>query len=197
MRRVAVRVVGEDVAGVVGDDVEDDVDALLVGGLDEVAELLARAEVGVHVEEVLDAVAVVARLEGDLSEDRADPQRGDAEPPEVAELAPQPPERAALPAAAGAEPRVVIDAAGVLGPVQRRDAAGRRAAVAVAVAALLVAVGEAVQQQEVQHLIFPGGRGRSERPPRQRGEVEVQQAFLDRLSHRYTLPHPRHPRASR
>ena len=58
--RVAVRGVGEDVAGVVGDDVEDDVDALLVGGLDEVAELLARSEVRVDVEEVLDAVAVVA-----------------------------------------------------------------------------------------------------------------------------------------
>ena len=71
----------------VGDDVEDDVDALLVGGPDEVAELLARAEVRVDVEEVLDAVAVVARLERDLAERRADPQRGDAEPPEVAELA--------------------------------------------------------------------------------------------------------------
>ena len=196
MRRVAVRVVGEDVTRVVGDDVEDDVDALLVGGLDEVTELLARPEMGVHVKKVLDAVAVVARLEGDLAKGRADPQCGDAEPPQVAELAPQPPQRAALPAAAGAEPRVVIDAARVLGPVQRRDAAGRRAAVGVAVAALLVAVGESIQQQEVQHLIFPGSRGRRERPPRQRGEVEVQQAFLNCLSHRYTLLYPHHPRAS-
>ena len=87
VRRVAIRVVGEDVARVVGDDVEDDVDPLLVGGLDEVAELLARPEVRIHVEEVLDAVAVVARLERDLPEDGADPQGGDAEPPQVAEFA--------------------------------------------------------------------------------------------------------------
>ena len=119
MRRVAIRIVGEDVAGVVGDDVEDDVDPLLVGGLDEVAELLACPEMRIHVEEVLDAVAVVARLEGDLPEDRADPQGGDAEPTQVAELALQPRERAALPAVAGAEPGVVIDPAGVLGPVKR------------------------------------------------------------------------------
>ena len=79
------------------DDVEDDVDTLFVGGLDEVAELLASPEMRIDVEEVLDAVAVVARLEGDLAEDRADPQRGDAEPPQVAELALQPFESAALP----------------------------------------------------------------------------------------------------
>src|SRR5262249_20195024 len=145
--------------------------------------LLAGAEVGVHVEEVLDAVAVVARLEGDLPERRADPQGGDAEPPQVAELAPQPFQRAALPAAAGAEPGVVIDPAGVLGPVQGCGAAGRRAVVVVPVAALLLAVGEAVQQQEVQNLVLPGGRRRGERPPRQGGEVEIQQALLDRLGH--------------
>src|SRR5262249_30634322 len=44
VRRVAVRGVSEDVAGVVGDDVEDDVDPLVVRGLDELAELLARPE---------------------------------------------------------------------------------------------------------------------------------------------------------
>ena len=122
MRRVAIRIVGEDVAGVVGDDVENDVNPLLVGGLDEVAELLACPEMRVHVEEVLDAVAVVARLEGDLPEDRADPQGGDSEPTEVSELALQPGQRPALPAIAGAEPGVVIDPARVLGPVKRRGA---------------------------------------------------------------------------
>ena len=59
--RVPVRGVSEDVAGVVGDDVEDHVDAVLVGEIDEVAEVLARPEVWIDVEEVLDAVAVVAR----------------------------------------------------------------------------------------------------------------------------------------
>jgi hypothetical protein len=68
VHRVAVRGVAEDVAGVVGNDVKNDVDPLLVGGLDEVAELLARTEMRIDVEEVLDAVAVIARLEGDLPE---------------------------------------------------------------------------------------------------------------------------------
>src|SRR5262249_9801203 len=81
--RVAVRGVGEDAAGVVGDDVEDDVDALLMGGLDKVAELRPCPEMRIHVKEVLDPVAMVARLERDLPEDRADPQGGDAESPEV------------------------------------------------------------------------------------------------------------------
>src|SRR5262249_48469040 len=83
VRRVAVRGVREDVAGVMGNDVEDDVDPLLMSGLDKVAELLARPEVGVHVEEVLDPVAVIGRLERDLAEDGADPQGGDAEPPKI------------------------------------------------------------------------------------------------------------------
>src|SRR5262249_22753216 len=84
---VAVRVITEDIPRMMSDDVENDVDALLVGGLDEVAELFPRAEVGVHVEEILDAIAVVARLEGDLAEWRANPQGGDAKTPQVAELA--------------------------------------------------------------------------------------------------------------
>jgi len=62
----------------VSDDVEDDVNPLVVGGLDEVAKLRARAEMRGHVEKVLDAVAMVARLEGDLPENRADPQGGDS-----------------------------------------------------------------------------------------------------------------------
>ena len=73
MRRVAIRIVGENVAGVVGDNIENDVNPLLVGGLDEVAKLRPCPEMRIYVEKVLDAVAVIARLEGNLSEDRADP----------------------------------------------------------------------------------------------------------------------------
>src|SRR5262249_26876040 len=118
--------VAEDVAGVVGNDIENDVDPLLVGGLHKVSELLARPEMRIDVEKVLDAVAVVARLESNLAEDRADPESGDAEPSQVAELTFQPLECAALPAAAapragaGPEPGVVIDPAGVVGAIQRR-----------------------------------------------------------------------------
>ena len=75
-RRVAIGIVTEDVAGVMGNDVENDIDSLFVCGSHEVAELLPRAEVRVHVQEVLHAVAMVARLECDLAKGRTDPQRG-------------------------------------------------------------------------------------------------------------------------
>src|SRR5579864_844023 len=188
VHRVAVWGVGEDVPGVVGNDVEDHVHPLLVGGLDEFAELRARPEMWVDVEEVLDAVAVVSRLKRDLPEDGADPEGGDAKPPKVAELAPQPVERAPLPAAACAKPGVVIDRTGVLGPVERRDAGAYRLSLVVPMAVLLPAIGETVYEQEIQDLVLPGGRGRGERPPCQGGEVEFQQAYLDSFGHRCTDP---------
>src|SRR5262249_48560129 len=86
VRRVTIRGVAEDVAGMVGNDVEDNVDPLLMGGLNEIPELSPRSEMRIDVEEVLDAVAVVARLEGALPKDGADPQGGDAQPPEITEL---------------------------------------------------------------------------------------------------------------
>src|SRR5262249_52922202 len=145
VRAVTIRGVGEDVAGVVSDDVEYDVDPLFVRGLDELAELLARPEMRINVEEILDPVAVVGRLERDLAEDGADPQGGDAEPPKIAELALQPLERTALPAAAGAEPHVVIDPTGVFGAIQRRRAVLNGAIRIVLVAVSFLAIGEAIQ----------------------------------------------------
>src|SRR5262249_60891670 len=129
------------------------------------------AEVRVNVREVVYPVPRVAGLERALPEDRADPQGGDAEPPQVAELASEPLERSALPAAAGAEPRVVIDPAGVFGPVGRRAAGVDRPVLVVPVAARLPAVREPVQQQEVQDLVLPGDRGWGERPAGQPGGV--------------------------
>src|SRR5262245_53863892 len=96
------------------------------------------------VEEVLDPVPVVARLERYLPENGADPQGSDAQPAKVAELALEPLERTALPVAAGAEPGVVINPTGVLWPVQRRDAGPYWAALVVPVAAFFLAVGETV-----------------------------------------------------
>src|SRR5262249_29872559 len=117
VRRVAIRGVGEDVAGVMGDDVEYDVDPLLVGGRDKLAELRAGPEMRIDVKEVLNAVAVVARLECDLPKDPADPQGGDPQRSEITKFALQPLERAALPFAAGTEPDVVVHPTGVLGPI--------------------------------------------------------------------------------
>ena len=47
--RVPVRGVIEYIAGVVGDDIEDHVDAVLVGEINEVAEVLPRPEVWIDV----------------------------------------------------------------------------------------------------------------------------------------------------
>src|SRR5215470_9110851 len=69
--RVTVCRVGEHVAGVVGDDIEDHINVVLMGEIDKVAKILPRAEVRIDIEKVLDAVAVVARrLECNLAEDR-------------------------------------------------------------------------------------------------------------------------------
>src|SRR5690606_4578002 len=57
--RLSLVVVVPVVAVVVVDDVEQDVEAASVGGIDHVAQVLARTEARVDVEEVLDAVAVV------------------------------------------------------------------------------------------------------------------------------------------
>src|SRR5262249_54587326 len=83
----------------------------------------------------------------------------------------------------GAEPRVVIDLPGILRPIQRCRAALHGAVRVVPEAAALLAVGEAVEKQEVQGLVLPRGRGRGERPPGQGGEVDLQEAPLDLLGH--------------
>src|SRR5262249_14536369 len=139
---------------------QDDVDALLVGGLDKVAELRAGAEMRVHIEEVLDAVAVVGRLKRDLPEDGADPQGGNAKPSQVAEFAPQPFERASLPAAAGAKPGVIIDPTEILRPVKGCDTGAYRAVLVVSKTVSFLAIRKTVYEQEIQDLVLPGGRGR-------------------------------------
>ena len=152
--------------------------------VDEVAEVLARSEVWVDVEEVLDAVTVVARrLECDLAKDRAHPERGDAETLEIAELALQSLQGAALPYAAGLEPSVIVDASGVVYRVERRPARSHRAAVVVPVAAALVPIREPVDEQEIKHLVFPSSGRRRVLASGQLGEVEIQQAFFDLLGH--------------
>jgi hypothetical protein len=69
---------------VVEDDVQDHADLVLMRHGDELSQVLSRPEMRIDVEEVLDPVAVVGGLERDLLEDRADPDRRDPEPREVA-----------------------------------------------------------------------------------------------------------------
>ena len=96
---VGVRALGvvDDVGGVVGDDVEEDLDAPGVGPLDERRELGVGAEVRIDPGEVGDPVAVVARggrgaraLDRTVLEARREPDRGGAEPVDVVELLAQP-----------------------------------------------------------------------------------------------------------
>ena len=108
------------VAGVVGDDVEDDAQAAGVRVLAQVDEILARAEPRIDLEEVLDAVAVEGVEPGPLLEDRADPQRGDAEALQVVEPAADAGDGAALPARAGGRPLAPVD----VGPRRRRPQRG-------------------------------------------------------------------------
>ena len=147
MCRVAIWGVAEDVTGMVGNDVEDDANPLLVGGLNKVAKLRACPKMRVNVEKILDAVAVVARgLECNLAEDRAYPQGSDAEAFQISELTLEPFQGSTLPCAAGTEPRIIINLSRVILFIKSRRPRGYRTTVVVTMAATLVAIGESIDQ---------------------------------------------------
>src|SRR5262249_1992599 len=158
------------VAGMVEDDVQDDPHSPGVGRVDEVDQVPPRAEAGIDVEEVLDRVAVVGVEVAPLLEDRAHPEAGDAEALQVVELRPDPGDRPALPALAPA-----------LGPAVEAEAGRARPREVAPVhqrASGLMAVAEAVREEEVQDLVPPVGRrgeealaagGRGPAPPRGAG----------------------------
>jgi hypothetical protein len=160
-RRVAVRVVGEHVARVVEDDVEDHSDPVLMGGCHHRLQVVQRPEVVVDLKEVLDAVAVIAVGPGDLLEHRADPDCACPQAVEIADLAAQAHEVSANPAATGAPPcrRLAVGGyriARIRGREQRRRA--RDDGPIVAAITVLAAIGEAVEHQEVKDLVFPSCR---------------------------------------
>ena len=140
VRRLVAFGVGDDVGGVVDDDVEVDLHAATVGVVDEVDHLGVAAEVGVDLRVVGLPVAVVARrrtLHPAVGERRGDPQGRHAHVLEVPEARAQAGEVAAVvPALAG---RVVA----VHGPVASRTA------LVVGVGA----VGEAIGHHEVDDLV--------------------------------------------
>ncbi len=96
------------VAAVVVDDVQDDVHAPLVGGIHQVSQLLARAEAGVDVQEVLDTVAVIRFQIDALFPGGIDPQCGDAQILQIVQLALYAPQRAAGEPRAGLHPGRLI-----------------------------------------------------------------------------------------
>ena len=161
----------------VGDDVEEDLDAAGVGGVDERLELGVRAEVRVDLGEVGDPVAVVAgrgvragALDRPVLEDRRHPDRGGAEPLDVVEPVEQAREVAA-----------VVEAL-----VGRVEAGGQPVAGQAAVVVGRVAVVEAVGQDEVEDLVgqvvAQASAGRAPRPPGSGGVVALTStvtAFVD------------------
>jgi hypothetical protein len=140
---LALAGVAPDIAAVVDDDVEDDVHASLVGLTHQLDQVFGRAEAGVDVEEVLDAVAVVARgVVLALLEGRADPDGGAAEALHVIQ-----PARNAL----------QLSALEVVGVLAVAAAAGSYRGVEGRV---VVAIVEAVDQELVDELVAPVDRRR-------------------------------------
>jgi hypothetical protein len=64
----------------IDDDVQQHHHAPVMGSVDEVAQVLARAEARVDLQEVLDRVAVIGVEVGALLEGGVDPQTGDPRP---------------------------------------------------------------------------------------------------------------------
>ncbi len=142
--------VGDDVAGVVGDDVEEDVDAERVGRSDETLHLGVGAEVGVDLRVVDLPVAVVAgggsadgavALHPAVLELRGEPDGSDAEVVEVGEAGGE----------AGQVAAVVVALVGGQQTVDQRIAAEVSAGIVGGVAVL-----EAVGHDEVEDVVLGG-----------------------------------------
>ena len=139
--------VADHVGGVVGDDVEEHLEAALMSQPDQLLELVVGAEVRVDLGEVGDPVAVVAgrdvvagALHGPVLEDRGEPDRGRAEALDVVQLVDHAGQVAA-----------VIEAL-----IGRVETGGEPVAGQAALVVGLVAVGEAVRQDEVVLLVVGG-----------------------------------------
>ena len=177
---IRVELIAEYVAAVIEDDVQDDADAVRMSGIHQVDEILAGAEVRVDIEEILDAVAMVGvGVRGHLLEHRADPDGRHTEALEVADLVLQSLQRATQPLVAGVGPGGPVRRVGVVGEAEwRRAAAGIQISRVIA-EALLASIGEAIEHQEIKHLVFPGGWRRCVAGPTQGGPVDVMQTAFE------------------
>ncbi len=145
------------------DDVENDVDASGVGSVHQRAQVVAGAEVRIHIKKVLDPIAVIGLLEGDLLENRPHPDSRHAHPPQIAKLG-----RETLQVASDEHSASVAPACGIGwgldripvidARIERRRSSGGNFVAGVVAIALLLAVREPVGQQEAKHLVFPGQR---------------------------------------
>src|SRR5262245_7728936 len=118
-----------------------------MGGIDQIPQILARAKAWIDVEEVLNAISMVGLQVRPLAPDGTDPQGGDAELPQVVQLALDPFERPALKLLTGSHPGAFVCSPELL-----------RVGVVEQGPLILAAIAEAVGQEKVQHLITPVGR---------------------------------------
>ena len=139
--------VGDDVGGVVGDDIEEDVDITRGRAVDDRFQFRVAAEVGVELGEVGDPVAVVAgrclvtfALDRVVLEHGRHPDGGDAHAVQVVQLVRQPGQVAAVVEALVGRVKAVV------------HAVARNPARVVA----RVAVGKTVRHDEVHHLVLEG-----------------------------------------
>ena len=142
-----------EVGGVVDDDIENDIDAAGVAGIDEILEVLEGAHHGIDMEEVRGVIHVVGRVAEVLALgvhlDAGDPDGVDAHAGEVIEIVEE-----TLPVAAVVVVAVLREGFSGLGPCGAVDAHGARRVVGG------VAIGKAVGEELVDINVAPirGGR---------------------------------------
>jgi hypothetical protein len=154
-------------ARMIEDDVEEDAHAAPVRLGDERDEIAARADTRIDLEKILDAVAVEGVEVAALLEDGAQPDRRDAEIPQIAELRAHAGKRPALPP--------VFSRAGPALPAPRgavdvRTRSRQIRAVEQRTAGLLP-VAESVNEEKVEHLIAPIDRRGMVRPASRQDEA--------------------------
>jgi hypothetical protein len=136
---------------VVKNNVEDDAQTCGVGRRHQIDQITAVAETGVYLQEILNAIAVISIEMAALLKDRAEPDRGHAEPFQIAQFGLDAPERATLPALP-ARLRPAVPAPGYsiylwAGRVEVPPIQGR--------SCCLLTIAEAIDQEKIKHLISP------------------------------------------
>src|SRR5262249_17503244 len=140
---------------------------------DKVAEVLARPEVRVNFQKVLNAISVIGGLERNLFEDGTDPDRCHSQSAQVSQLGSQAFQGSALPACRLAQPLPIWHGTDIIACRKRSASGSYKLTIVVAVTALLVAIREAVQHQKVENLVGPTIRRRRVQAAGQVGEVDI------------------------
>src|SRR5262245_27987263 len=84
---IAVGIVAKHITSVIQDDVENDIDAGSMGRFHHLYQVCTRAEMRVDLEEIVNPIAVVGIVKGNLLEDGTDPYGGHPETLKIADFA--------------------------------------------------------------------------------------------------------------